>query len=314
MRIVSLLASATEMIFALGCQAQLVGRSHECDYPPEVQALPVMSNVQIDTNTSSEEIDSQIRKLARTAITPENKAIKALSIYAIDTVLLRQLQPDVIFTQTQCEVCAVSERDVITALNTITGLQPRIVSLSPYWLADVWNDVLRVGETLDRKHEAEQLVNGYTNSLEILHERTLRFGEKPSVTVLEWLDPLIAAGNWTPELVAYAGGEHVLRQKGLHSIPLSWDELLQTDPDVLILSPCGYSLERTLEDVPLLRRHPAWQRLRAVRTGRVYAIDGNQYINRSGPRLVESAMLLAKAIWDERLDTSVDEQAWTHIA
>lgn len=314
MRIVSLLASATEMIYALGCQDQLVGRSHECDYPPEVQALPVVSKVQIDVDTSSAEIDTQIRELARDALTPDNKAIKALSIYTIDTELLQKLQPDVIFTQTQCEVCAVSERDVAAALQDITGLQPRIVSLSPYWLDDIWNDVLRVGEALDRKYEAERLVNGYKKRFNELRTKTASFSERPRVTVLEWLDPLIAASNWTPELVTFAGGEHMLGQDGLHSSRLSWDELLLADPDVLILSPCGYSLARTLQDVPLLQQQPVWQSLRAVQSGRVYAIDGNQYINRSGPRLVDSAMLLAKAIWGERLEITVNEQAWARVA
>lgn len=320
MRIVSLLASATEMIYALGCQDQLVGRSHECDYPPEVLTLPVVSKVQIDTNTSSAQIDAQIRELAHNAsgrdqsAPTQSAAIKALSIYAIDIELLRALQPDVIFTQTQCEVCAVSERDVTAALQQLTGMKPRVVSLAPYWLDDVWNDVLRVGEALERKGQAEQLINGYRKSLTDLHECAAAFGAKPRVTVLEWLDPLIAAGNWTPELVAYAGGEHVLGQEGSHSSLLSWDDLQRADPDVLILSPCGYTLARTLEDVPILRQNPAWHSLRAVQTGRVYAIDGNQYINRSGPRLVESALLLARAIWGDRLKIAVDDAAWARIA
>lgn len=314
MRIVSLLASATEMIYALGCQDQLVGRSHECDYPPEVQTLPVVSKVQIDTNTSSAQIDAQIRDLARHALTPESAALKALSIYAIDVELLQTLRPDVIFTQTQCEVCAVSERDVTAALQQLTDTQPRVVSLAPYWLDDVWNDVLRVGAALERQEQAEQLVNGYRKSLAQLRERTVSFGAKPRVTVLEWLDPLIAAGNWTPELVSYAGGEHVLGQEGSHSSLLSWDELQCADPDVLILSPCGYTLARTLEDIPILQQQPAWHSLRAVQTGRVYAIDGNQYINRSGPRLVESALLLARAIWGEQLGIAVDDAAWARVA
>jgi len=313
MRIVSLLASATEMIYALGCQDQLVGRSHECDYPLEVQSLPVVSKVQIDINTSSAQIDTQIRELARNALTPESAALKALSIYAIDIELLQTLQPDVIFTQTQCEVCAVSERDVTAALQQLTGLKPRVVSLSPYWLGDVWNDVLRVGEALERKERAEQLVYGYKKSLSHLREITAISGGRPRVTVLEWLDPLIAAGNWTPELVAYAGGEHVLGQDGLHSSLLTWDELQHADPDVLVLSPCGYSLARALEDVPLLQQRLEWRSLRAVQTGRVSAIDGNQYINRSGPRLVESAMLLARAIWGEQLGIVVDDAAWQRV-
>src|SRR5438128_11245086 len=158
MRLVSFLASATEMIAALGCLNQLVGRSHECDYPPQVKALPVVSTVQINIDTSSAEIDAQIKQLAQQRQAPQDAAFKALSIYSIDVGQLQALRPDVIFTQTQCEVCAVSERDVMQAVAQLTGLQPRIVSLAPYRLRDVWQDVLRVGQALNRSEKAEMLV------------------------------------------------------------------------------------------------------------------------------------------------------------
>ena len=161
MRIISLLASATEMVAALGCLDQMVGRSHECDYPPEVQALPVVSTVQININTSSAQIDAQVKQLAREKREPEDPALKALSIYAIDVDKLQELRPDVIFTQTQCEVCAVSERDVIKAIAQLTGLQPLVVSLSPYRLQDVWEDVLRVGQALGKRDQAQTLVEKY---------------------------------------------------------------------------------------------------------------------------------------------------------
>jgi iron complex transport system substrate-binding protein len=313
MRIVSLLASATEMVAALGCLDQLVGRSHECDYPPEVQSLPVVSRVQINVDTSSAEIDAQVKQLAREKTGPADPALKALSIYTIDVQQLEALRPDVIFTQTQCEVCAVSERDVMQAVAQLTGLQPRIVSLTPYRLGDVWQDVLRVGQTLNRSGKAEMLVSDYKKRLEHLKQIVAQSGMKPRVTVLEWLDPLMAAGNWTPELVDYAGGENVFGEVGTHSPWLSWEELHAADPDVLVLSPCGFTLERTLKDVPILQRHPLWQSLQAVQNGRVYAIDGNQYLNRSGPRLVESAELLARVIWDTQLEIAVDDQAWTTL-
>ncbi len=313
MRLVSLLASATEMIAALGCLDQLVGRSHECDYPAQVLSLPVVSTVQIDTNTDSAQIDAQIKQLAQRKPTPEDAALKALSIYAIDVARLQHLRPDVIFTQTQCEVCAVSERDVMQAMQHLTGLQPRIVSLAPYQLRDVWEDVLRVGQALERSELAQTLVQGYQQRLDRLRNTTARFGAPPRVTVLEWLDPLMTAGNWTPELVTYAGGENVFGEIGLHSPWLTWEELQAADPDVLVLSPCGFSIERTMLDVPLLQRHPAWQGLRAVQTGRVYAIDGNHYLNRSGPRLVESAELLAYVIWGKRLGIEVDAQGWRQV-
>jgi iron complex transport system substrate-binding protein len=312
-RIVSLLASATEMIYQLGCLDQLVGRSHECDYPPEVQSLPVVSRVQIDIDTSSAQIDAQIKQLAHKEAEPEDPALKALSIYALDVEQLQALRPDVIFTQTQCEVCAVSERDVMQAIQHLTGLHPRIVSLAPHQLNDVWEDILRVGEALDRYEQARRLVGCYKKRLNHLRNATSKFGSKPRVTVLEWLDPLMAAGNWTPELVDYAGGANVFGEVGLHSPWLSWEELQAEDPDILVLSPCGFTIERTLQDVALLRQHPIWQSLQAVKNGRVYIIDGNQYLNRSGPRLVESAELLGRAIWGEQLGVQVDANGWKHI-
>ncbi len=330
MRIVTLLASATEMVAALGCLDQLVGRSHECDYPPQVLDLPVVSRVQINVEGSSAEIDAQIKALAAAqrmnadaaaqsgiALAPvDEAALKALSIYAIDVTQLQALQPDVIFTQTQCEVCAVSKRDVTRAVQQLTGLEPRVVSLAPYQLNDVWEDVLRMGDALARREQAEALVEGYKQRLARLKEITTTFvadSRKPRVAVLEWLDPLMGAGNWTPELVAYAGGEHVFGDVGLHSPWVSWEELQAADPDVVILSPCGYTIERTLVDIPLLEKQDVWQNLSAVRNGRVYAIDGNAYINRSGPRLVESAELLGQVIWGEQLEIEVDRNAWKKL-
>ena len=316
MRIVSLLASATEIIAELGCLDQLVGRSHECDYPLQVLQLPLVSTVQINTETSSSEIDAQIKQLAHTKDTQQNNALKALSIYRIDVALLQDLQPDVIFTQTQCEVCAVSERDVIEALQQLTGLQPRIVSLSPYRLADVWEDVVRVGKALGRREQAEALIQQYQQRLEQLQQRSAAINvgnKKPRIAVLEWLDPLMAAGNWTPELVTYAGGESLFGEVGIHSPWLTWEELQKANPDIIVLAPCGFSLERTHVDVQLLQQHPLWQSLQAVQNGRVYAIDGNYYLNRSGPRLVESAELLAHVVWGEQLALHVDEQAWQLI-
>lgn len=313
MRIVSLLASATEMLAALGCLDQLVGRSHECDYPSEVLQLPLVSNVQIDINTTSEQIDAQIKQLARTKDAVRDNALKALSIYTIDTNLLQQLQPDIIFTQTQCEVCAVSERDVLQALQQVADIQPRIVSLAPYRLSDVWEDLIRVGEALERKEQAQRLANKYQERLNLLTQMTATLGAKPRVAILEWLDPLMAAGNWTPELLSYAGGEAIFGRVGEHSPCLTWEELRAANPDVLILSPCGFSLERTMQDILLLQHHPLWQDLQAVQQQRVYAIDGNYYLNRSGPRLVESAELLAHVLWGERLTLNVDETAWRSI-
>lgn len=317
MRIVSLLASATEIIAELGCLDQLVGRSHECDYPPEVQQLPLVSRVQIDTDASSDQIDAQIKQLTQAKDAVQDNALKALSIYAIDVAQLQALRPDVIFTQTQCEVCAVSERDVMRAVEQLTGLQPRVVSLAPYRLNDVWEDVLRIGAALGRPEHAKALVRKYQQRLESLHAVTTALNmnnRKPRVTILEWLDPLMAAGNWAPELVHFAGGENVFGKVGQHSPWLSWRELQAADPDILILCPCGFTLGRTLVDVSLLHQQPVWHSLQAVQNNRVYAIDGNAYLNRSGPRLVESAELLGRVLWGERLGIEADPAGWKHIA
>ena len=313
MRIISLLASATEMVAALDCLDQMVGRSHECDYPPEVHALPVVSAVQIDINASSAQIDAQVKQLAQEKREPQDPALKALSIYAIDVDKLQELRPDVIFTQTQCEVCAVSELDVTRAMEQLTGLNPHVVSLSPYRLQDVWEDVLRVGQALGKREQAQALVENYQQRLADLAVKTSAFGAKPRVAVLEWLDPLMGAGNWTPELVAYAGGKHIFGEIGQHTPWLTWEELQAADPEVIVLSPCGYALERAMRDVPLLQNQSAWADLQAVKNGKVYAIDGNQYLNRSGPRLVESAELLAHVIWGESFPITVDNKAWQHV-
>lgn len=312
MRIVSLLASATEMLAALGCLDQLVGRSHECDYPPEVQRLPLLSRPVIDINTSSNEIDAQIKELAHARDDAQANALKALSIYTIDTEMLQRLQPDIIFTQTQCEVCAVSEQDVVLALEQTTGLRPRVVSLAPYRLQDVWEDMLRVGKVLGREQQAQERIQNYQQRLRQLQTQTTALavpGPRPRVVVLEWLDPLMGSGNWTPQLIDYAGGESICGETGQHSPWLTWEQLSDLDPDVLILAPCGFTIERTRQDLPLLQKHPAWSTLRAVREGRASIIDGNYYLNRSGPRLVESAELLAHAIWQERLPLPVDPSA-----
>ena len=243
----------------------------------------------------------------------QGDALKALSIYSLDVDLLQQLQPDVIFTQTQCEVCAVSERDVIQAIQHLTGLQPRVVSLTPYRLSDVWEDVLRVGKALDRLEQAQELVKSYQQRLQHLHDRTISLSKgkpRPRVALLEWLDPLMAAGNWTPELITYAGGENVFGAVGQHAPWLTWEELQAADPAILVLAPCGFLLERTRQDVNVLKQHPAWKSLQAVQQGRVYALDGNSYINRSGPRLVKSANLLARVIWGEQTGIEVAQDAW----
>lgn len=309
LRVVSLLASATEMVAELGALDQLVGRSHECDWPIGVETLPALSHVQIEVNTSSAAIDAQVKALAAQANQAASGALQALSLYRIDPDLLRELRPDVILTQTQCEVCAVSERDVTEALRQITGYAPQVVSLAPYRLADVWEDLLRVGAALGREEQARKLVADYTRRLEAVRQRVPAGKPRPGVAMVEWLDPLMAAGNWGPELVDYAGGASIFGEIGQHSPWLAWEDLVAADPEVIIFAACGFTVGRTLEDVPILQARPAWAQLQAVRNGRVYAADGNAYFNRSGPRLVDSAEMLSAILWGG----DAHQEAWIRI-
>jgi iron complex transport system substrate-binding protein len=290
MRIVSLLAAGTEIVAALGALDDLVGRSHECDWPPEVQHLPALSQVQIDVQASSAAIDEQIKTLSAAARYASPDALAALSPYRIDIDRLRALRPDVVLTQMQCEVCAVSERDVMAALARATDLAPRVVSLSPHRLQDIWGDIVRVGRAIGREDAARDLVARLEARLAALggdEKHALR-----RVAVLEWLDPLMGAGNWMPELIAAAGGEPVFGEVGQHSPWIAWDELHAADPDVIVLAPCGFTLERTLQEAQALTSRKEWRDLRAGRANMAFAADGNAYFNRSGPRLVETAEIV----------------------
>ena len=282
-RIVSLLSSSTEIVAALGCGAWLVGRSHECDYPPEVRSLPVCSNPRLDPSASSLEIDTQVKSLLASQ----------LSIYEVDGPRLAGLRPDVILTQTLCEVCAVSDKDVLLALGPELLPGTRLVSLKPQCLADTWDDIQTVADALGVAAQGEELVDQLRIRLEALRQRVAA-GPHPRVACIEWLSPLMSAGNWVPELVVAAGGEAVVGEAGKHSPWLTWEELYAADPDLLVLMPCGFDLERTCDEAASVMTDPRWRELRAVQCGRVYAVDGNQYFNRPGPRLVDSAEMLAE--------------------
>ena len=291
-RIVSLLASATEIVAALGALDMLIGRSHECDTPPEVLSLPTISRPVIDVAVSSAAIDAQVKARVTAAERCPPDALAALSLYQIETETLQMLRPTVIVTQTQCDVCAVSERDVVAALQRITGLSPAIVSLAPHQLGDLWEDIRRVARAIDRESAAEALIATLQARLRALPSPA----QRPRVALLEWLDPLMGAGNWIPELIAAAGGAPCLGTAGAHSPWITWDDLAAADPEILVLAPCGYTLERTRQDLPLLPAQPQWRQLRAVAADQVFLADGNAYFNRSGPRLVDSAEILAAII------------------
>jgi iron complex transport system substrate-binding protein len=302
-RIVSLIASATEIVCALGFEDQLVGRSHECDYPPGVRRLPVCTRPRIDVHASSADIDRQIKTMVQ----------GALSIYAVDEELLRELEPDVIVTQSQCEVCAVSLRDVERAVCAWLRHCPRIVSLKPDGLADVYKDIEQVALALDAYHRGEEMIGRMRERIEGIAARAAALDSRPTVACVEWVDPLMAAGNWVPELVERAGGVNLFGQAGRHAPGMSWEQLRAADPDAIVLMPCGFDLARTRQDEPILAAKEGWRELRAVRGGRVFATDGNQYFNRPGPRLVESLEVLAEVLHPEAFAFGHEGTAWQRI-
>ncbi len=303
MRVVSLLASATEIVCALGLEESLVGRSHECDFPPEVADLPVLTAPRFAVDGSSAEIDAQVR--ARLA----EGAGAALSVYAVDGDALRALAPDVVLTQAQCEVCAVSLKDVAAALAG-DGPTPALVSLQPDDLAGVWKDIGRVAGALGVPERGKALVARLQARVEVLRARAARQPERPRLACLEWLDPLMAAGNWVPELAAAAGAVELFGVAGAHSPWMDFDALRAADPDVILALPCGFGLERTAAEMAGLAARPGWEELSAVHAGRVAVSDGHQYFNRPGPRLVESLEILLEVLYPGVFDFGHRESGW----
>jgi iron complex transport system substrate-binding protein len=283
MRIVSLLASATEIVCALGLEDQLAGRSHECDYPESIKCLPVCTAPKFAVTGSSAEIDRRVKETLQSDT----------SVYEVDAALLDELRPDVIVTQAQCEVCAVSLRDVEAAVARMRT-RPRVVSLNPNSLAEVWADVRAVAAGCGVPARGETLVADLQARMRAVAGRASGL-PRPTVACIEWIDPLMAAGNWVPELVELAGGINLVGEAGKHSPWMTWDDLVGRDPDVIVVMPCGFDLERTRAELPALTARPGWSELKAVRAGRVWAADGNAYFNRPGPRLAEALEMLAEA-------------------
>jgi len=307
-RIVSLIASATEIVTSLGFEDQLVGRSHECDFPPSVERLPVCSEARIDVDGSSREIDDRVKS----ALTD------ATSIYRVFEDVLHELQPTIIITQAQCEVCAVSLKDVERAVCNLVDSKPRVVSLEPMRLADVWKDIITVGEALGARKRAEEFVKAQMSCMQAISgaiEKQLGSPEssRPTIACIEWIDPLMAAGNWVPELVEIAGGTDVLGRAGRHSGYLTFEQLAQADPDVIAVSACGWGIARTRAEMAPLAKHPGWASLKAVRTDRVYLTDGNWYFNRPGPRLVESAQILGEILHPQVFAPSFEGRGWVRF-
>lgn len=303
-RVVSLIASATEIVCALGEEASLVGRSHECDWPPSVHRLPAVSRPAFPTAGSSRAVDLALKERLR----------RALSIYEVDAGLLKSLRPDVILTQTQCAVCAVSPADVERAVCELAERPARIVALEPNALGDVWVDIARVADALGVAARGRDVVARLRARVEAIARRAAAVPERPGVAVVEWIEPLMAAGNWMPELVVAAGGVNLFGTAGRHSPWLTWEALVAADPDVILVSPCGFGLARTREEMPALAARGEWAGLRAVAAGRVYLADGNAYFHRPGPRLAESLEILAEVLHPDAFDFRHRGEGWMPYA
>ncbi|MGE0885104.1 MAG: cobalamin-binding protein [Blastocatellales bacterium] len=304
MRIVSLIASATEIVCALGFESQLVGRSHECDFPPSVKKLPVCTNPKFEVEGLSYQIDQRVKAILQ----------ESLSVYRVDADLLESLQPTHIITQSQCEVCAVSFKDVEAAVCQFTSSRPAVVSLEPNSLADVWQDIRQVGKAFNAEMQAEKLIADLQRRMNGIAEKARTADARPTVAYIEWIEPLMAGGNWMPELVEMAGGRNLFGAAGKHSPWMNWEDLIAADPDVIFISPCGFDIPRTVEETHLLTDNPEWSRLKAVSSGRVVVADGNQYFNRPGPRLAESLEILAEIIHPQLFRFGHENEGWIRLS
>ncbi|MDJ0864979.1 MAG: cobalamin-binding protein [Myxococcota bacterium] len=298
-RILSLLPSTTEIAAALGLGDRLVGRSHECDVPAEVTRLPVVTEPKLDVRAPSAAIDASVKALVR----------DGLSVYRVDAERVRALAPDVILTQTQCEVCAVTPSDLDEALRAWTGRAPRLVPVHPDTLDDVLDDYVRVAEGCGVVERGEALRAGQREQLDAIRDQAAG-GVPATVACLEWIDPIMGAGTWIPELVARAGGRAVLGRAGADAAWSSLDELASADPDVIVIAPCGFDLARTRAELPALVEQPGWQTLRAVRAGRVVLADGFLHFSRPGPRIAESLEVLAEVLHPDRFDFGHRGRSW----
>ena len=287
MRIVSLLPSATEIVCVLGLGDDLVGVTHECDYPAFVRELPKVTTTLIPHDATSGQIDALVRQQLSTDD----------ALYHLDLPMLEALAPDLIVTQALCDVCAVAAAEVTLAACRLPG-NPPVVNLEPMTLGQVFDAVLAVGAAANRSGVAGRVVAALRGRVDAVAERTATIpnAARPRVAFLEWIDPLFNGGHWNPELIALAGGIDVLGSPAEASRTIAWQCLVDAQPDVVFISCCGYTRDRALHDLPILQAAPGWEDLPAVRTGRVYVTDGNAYFSRPGPRLVDSLEILAYAL------------------
>ena len=292
------------MVCALGCGDRLVGRSHECDHPAWVRRLPAVTAPKFATDGQSYDIDQRVRAIVE----------QGVSVYAVDAPALAALEPDLILTQTQCEVCAVSARDLEQAACALMPSRPRIVALEPNALADLWHDFERVAAALGVEARGAATIAALRERMNLIAAHAEALRHRPRVACIEWIDPLMAAGNWTPELIALAGGMDVLGTPGAHAPRLTWEVLAAADPQVMLVTPCGFDLDRIRIEMEPLEMHPVWNALRAVRTGEVYLGDGNAFFNRPGPRVVETLEIVAEILHPDAFTFGHEGTGWERHA
>jgi iron complex transport system substrate-binding protein len=305
MRIVSLLPAATEWVCTLGGQEDLVGRSHECDYPDNVQDVPVVTSPTYDAEGDSAAIDDAVQEQLQ----------DGLSLYEVDLERLRALEPDLIVTQDQCEVCAVSRPELEAQLGDWTGGAPEVVSMRPQTLKEVLDEALRLARAMDALEQGMEVIANLETGLKVLRDqigmdRSTNPQSLPSVACIEWLEPLMVAGHWMPDVVEMAGGRPVLGTAGEPTEPVEWGDLRKADPDVLALMPCGFTVDETRRDLHYLTEHSGWEDLAAVQNERVALLDGNAYFNRPGPRLYRAIEVLASVLHPEKVRPDPPVAAW----
>lgn len=300
-RIVSLVPGATEIVCALGFEADLVGRSHSCDYPPSIQHLPAVTEPALDLTGSSREIDQRLQTVLR----------DGGSVWQVRDAALAELKPDILLTQFMCALGTVSPDEARRAAGDSQTAAPELISLTGKTTEGIAADIQRVAEKLRIPERGDRLIAELRQRMNRVVEQADALPEKPTVALVEWIDPLVAAGNWLPELVEMAGGVPLFGAAGQPSPWLEWDELWASDPDRIIILPCGFDIQRAGAEMPALARQPGWTTLRAVRDGHIYLTDSSQFFNRPGPRLVESLEILAEILHPDAFHLGHEGTGWT---
>lgn len=288
MRICSLLPSATETLYELGAGDSLFGVTFECDYPAEVRQKQVIVRTRLTHSENSAEIDRQVNEFVA----------RGESLYEVDRAAIQAIQPDLIITQDLCHVCAASPGDLASALEGLPH-QPKVLSLNPHCLADVWNDIQTIGSAIGRAGQARELVGRLERSVSAVAETVSHSASRLRVACLEWLNPPFAAGHWVPEMVARAGGIDVLGKSAKPGFRTSWEELIKAGPEVVVVMPCGYGREGATKEFTATDLPAGWESLPAVRDGKVFAVDASGYFSRPGPRLVGGVEILASILHPE---------------